>query len=99
MIAIDLSGKVALVTGGSRGIGAGITETLCRAGASVVFTHTGNPVYRDRLEELLARIRKEGGSARAVVLDARDAAKSAKNFLRNRGFLCGLRGGKRKKSR
>lgn len=76
MIAIDLSGKVALVTGGSRGIGAGITETLCQAGASVVFTHTGNPVYRDRLEELLARIRKEGGSARAVVLDARDAVKT-----------------------
>ena len=39
MLTIDLSGKTALVVGGSRGIGAGITCALCRAGARVVFTY------------------------------------------------------------
>ena len=42
---IDLMNKVALVTGGSRGIGASITEYLCNAGATTIFTHTGNPKY------------------------------------------------------
>jgi len=74
VIAIDLSGKVALVVGGSRGIGAGIVHTLCRAGAGVVFTHTGDRRHGDRLKEFLARIQEEGGWAKAVALDARDAA-------------------------
>ncbi|MEJ2554786.1 MAG: SDR family oxidoreductase [Anaerolineae bacterium] len=42
MIAIDLSGRKALVTGGARGIGAGIVRVLTDCGASVAFTHTGS---------------------------------------------------------
>ena len=45
MLNIDLRGRVALVLGGSRGIGAGITEAFARAGAEVILTHTGNPRY------------------------------------------------------
>ena len=77
MLKTDLEGKTALVLGGSRGIGAGITEMLCRAGASTVFTHTGNPKHQGRIESLLARVQEEGGEARSVACDALDAEKTA----------------------
>ena len=60
MLTIDLTGKTALVIGGSRGIGAGITETLCEAGAYTVFTHTGNPENRERIQEMMDRIKEAG---------------------------------------
>jgi 3-oxoacyl-[acyl-carrier protein] reductase len=73
MLTIDLSGRTVLVLGGSRGIGEGITRLLARAGARVVFTHTGNPAYAGRLSGLLEQVRAEGGWARAEALDALDA--------------------------
>jgi NAD(P)-dependent dehydrogenase (short-subunit alcohol dehydrogenase family) len=73
MLTIDLSGKTALVLGGSRGIGAGITETLCAAGACTMFTHTGRPENRNRLRALLERIRAAGGKVRDAVADALDS--------------------------
>ena len=76
MLTIDLKGKVALVLGGSRGIGGAITKTLCEAGALTIFTHTGNPKYRDRVETLLNQVSNGGGIAKAKILDARDAAKT-----------------------
>ena len=76
MLTIDLTGKVALVIGGARGIGAGIVECLARAGAAVVFTHTGNPRHAARLEELLTRVRRDGARVEAAAVDATDAAAS-----------------------
>jgi 3-oxoacyl-[acyl-carrier protein] reductase len=55
-IEIDLRGSVALVTGGSRGIGASIVRTLHEAGASVFFTFAGRRDEANRLAtELGAR--------------------------------------------
>jgi 3-oxoacyl-[acyl-carrier protein] reductase len=53
---IDLSGKVALVTGGSRGIGRAIVEDLARSGATVAFTYVSNAEKAKELETELAAI-------------------------------------------
>lgn len=73
MLGIDLTGKIALVIGGSRGIGAAITQCLCAAGASVTFTHTGNAKYAQDLAGFLERLESLDGSARAEALDACDS--------------------------
>lgn len=90
MLAIDLSGRTALVVGGSRGIGASIVEHLYRAGAHTVFTHTGNPAHAGRVQDLLARMAREGGGARAEAADARrgpDMRALADRMASERGAL------------
>jgi len=71
----DLSGKVALVTGGSRGIGRAIAETLARQGAHVVLTYVSGA---DAAEQVVAGIAAAGGKAEALRLDMADAAASEK---------------------
>jgi 3-oxoacyl-[acyl-carrier protein] reductase len=63
-----LTGKVAVVTGGSLGIGAGIVERLASDGAAVVFTYARS---EKPAAELAARIAAEGGRALAVKADVR----------------------------
>ena len=65
---IDLSGRVAFVTGASSGLGAQFAQTLARAGAAVVLASR----RVDRLKELRARIEGEGGDAHVVELDVTD---------------------------
>jgi len=74
MLTIDLTGRVALVVGGSRGIGGAVTEALAQAGATVTFTHTGRPERQGAVDALVAKICDTGARAEAVVLDACDAA-------------------------
>ena len=65
---IDLSGRVAFITGASGGLGAQFAQVLARAGAAVVLASR----RLDRLKELRARIEGEGGDAHVVALDVRD---------------------------
>jgi len=65
---IDLSGRVAFVTGASSGLGAQFARTLARAGAGVVLAAR----RLERLKTLRAEIEAAGGDAHVVELDVTD---------------------------
>jgi len=65
-----LAGKVAVVTGGSRGIGAAITRRLAADGASVAFTYAKGA---DAAASVVKEIERGGGKAIAIQADAADA--------------------------
>jgi 3-oxoacyl-[acyl-carrier protein] reductase len=65
-----LTGKVALVTGGSRGIGAAIAKRLAEDGANVAITFTSAP---QKANEVVRAIESAGGKALAVQADSANA--------------------------
>jgi NAD(P)-dependent dehydrogenase (short-subunit alcohol dehydrogenase family) len=67
---IDLKGKRALVTGGSRGIGAAIALVLAENGADVAITYNKSP---ERAGDVVASIEKLGRRALAVKADSAEA--------------------------
>src|SRR6267142_1198488 len=65
-----LAGKVAVVTGGSRGIGAAIAKRLAADGASVAITYTQGA---DAAASVVKEIERVGGKAITIQADAADA--------------------------
>ena len=67
---LQLNGRVALVTGGSQGIGKAVAATLAQEGASVVIAARG----AELLGKVAAEIRAAGGKVHAVAADVSQAA-------------------------
>jgi NAD(P)-dependent dehydrogenase (short-subunit alcohol dehydrogenase family) len=65
-----LAGKVALVTGGSRGIGAAIVQALVAQGAAVAFTYAQSA---DKADTLVKKLEEQGHRASAIAADSADA--------------------------
>ena len=68
-----LQGKVALVTGGSRGLGVAIAHALADQGAHVAITYAASA---DKAEAVVAALREKGVKATAIQTDQADAAQA-----------------------
>jgi 3-oxoacyl-[acyl-carrier protein] reductase len=68
-----LTGKVAVVSGASKGIGAAIAEELAGEGASVIVNYSSSKLQAD---EVVSRIKASGGSAKAVHADLSKAGEA-----------------------
>lgn len=77
----NLTNKVAVVTGASKGIGAAIARTLAAAGASVVVNYASN---REAAERVVAEIENRGGKAVAAQADVARAEDVKRLFKETR---------------
>ena len=68
-----LKGKVAVVTGASKGIGASIAEELAREGASVIVNYASS---QEQAETVVSKIKAAGGNAKAVRADVSKPAEA-----------------------
>jgi 3-oxoacyl-[acyl-carrier protein] reductase len=83
----DLKGKVAIVTGASKGIGAGIAKGFAAAGAAVVVNYASS---REGADRVVADITAKGGKAIAVQGDVSKAADVKRLFEQTRASFGAL---------
>jgi 3-oxoacyl-[acyl-carrier protein] reductase len=83
----DLKGKVAIVTGASKGIGAGIAKGFAAAGAAVVVNYASS---REGADRIVADITARGGKAVAVQGDVSKAADVKRLFEQTRASFGAL---------
>ena len=83
----DLKGKVAIVTGASKGIGAGIAKGFAAAGAAVVVNYASS---REGADRVVADITAQGGKAIAVQGDVSKAADVKRLFEQTRASFGAL---------
>jgi 3alpha(or 20beta)-hydroxysteroid dehydrogenase len=86
MSVYELAGRKALVTGGARGLGAGMAQALARAGAAVAIGDIREDLGKTAAEE----IRQSGGTAHFVPLDVTDDASWADAVAQATSALGGL---------
>ncbi|MFJ4190839.1 3-oxoacyl-ACP reductase family protein [Kitasatospora sp. NPDC089509] len=83
----DLAGKVALVTGGSRGIGAAVAKRLAAEGAAVALTYVR---AEDQARTVVKEIEEAGGRAVAIhadLVEADSAARAVEETVRQLGGI------------
>ena len=80
----DLTGRVAVITGGAKGIGYGITLRLAQAGATCVICD----IDKQRVEQTAAELREEGFEVTGYVCDVRDES-AVVSFFEKVAGTCG----------
>lgn len=84
---IDLSGKVAIVTGGTRGIGAEIVRTLARQGADVALNYRKSAAEAEEIIKELAGMGRKAIAVQADVSSFEDAQKMVETVVEELGGL------------
>ena len=91
----SLEGRVVIVTGGGRGIGAGISRVLGRAGAQVIIFHpeSGKFDENQHAQEVVGEIMRDGGKASAFSVDVAERSQvlaAVEKVFANFGRIDGL---------